>query len=78
MARVQVSVDGDTIMDADLGRWTSKPPQILRDQLAANAAPKLYMRCLLVIVADAAMSATGTSIDITTYGDNWTMRVERE
>lgn len=78
MARIRLEIDGYIEMDADLGKWTSEPPQILRDQLAANNAPKPYMRCVLMVVADAAMSETDTSIDITTYGNNWMMRVERE
>lgn len=77
MARVHVTIDGDTAMDEDLGRWTSEPPQILRDQLAAHTAPKIYMRCLLLIVADAAMSGTATTIDISTDGDDWDMAVAR-
>ena len=77
MARITLTVDGNTEMDADLGAWNSEPPQILRDQLAANTAPKLYMRCVLMVVADAAMSDTETTIDITTAGNDWTMAVSR-
>lgn len=77
MARVRVVIDEGVEMDEDLGRWTSEPPQILREQLAANATPKLYMRCLLLIVADAAMSDTDTAIDITTDDDSWQMTVTR-
>ena len=77
MARITLTVDGNVEMDADLGNWTADPPQILRDQLAAHTTPKLYMRCVLMVVADAAMSDTATDIDITTDGNDWTMAVSR-
>lgn len=75
MARIRLDVDGSTLMDADLGKWTSEPPQILREQLAANSAPKPYMRCVLMIVADAAMTDTETRIIVTTTDEAWTMTV---
>lgn len=77
MARIHATCDGDTLIDADLSTWTAEPPQILRDQLTAHTTPKLWMRCLLLIVADAAMSGTATTIDISTDGDDWDMAVAR-
>ncbi len=77
MARVRIDIDGKTAMDEVLDRWTADPPEIVREQLAANATPKLYMRCMLLILADAAMSDTDTAIDITTDDDSWQMTVTR-
>jgi hypothetical protein len=77
MAKVRLVIDGHTAMDEDLGTWLSDPPAILRDQLAANATPKLYMRAVLLIVADAAMTSTDTTIVVTTDAGDWTMDVRR-
>lgn len=77
MAHMTVTIDGNTVMDSPLGDWTANPPEILTEQLAATTTPKLYMRCLLILMADAALSDTATTVDITTDADNWTMRVQR-
>jgi hypothetical protein len=58
MAHMRITIDGETVMDDTLDAWSAEPPKILRDQLAANSTPKLFMRCLLLVLADSAVTQT--------------------
>lgn len=75
MAVLHVSIDGETVIDGDIGQWTSEPPKILREQLAATATPQPWMRCLLMVIATAAMTDTATTVTVVTAEDRWTMDV---
>jgi hypothetical protein len=78
MAHMRITIDGETVMDDTLDAWSAEPPKILRDQLAANSTPKLFMRCLLLVLADSAVTQADTDITITTdEDDDWTMAVIR-
>lgn len=75
MTHMTVTIDGEKVIDGDLGEWNSNPPEILRDQLAANATPKPWMRCLLMVIADTAMSGVDTAVVIATSQSGWTLEV---
>lgn len=75
MTQLHVTIDGQTVINGDLGEWNSNPPEILREQLAANATPKPWMRCLLMVIADTAMSGADTTVVIATGSQGWTMEV---
>lgn len=75
MTELKVTVDGKTVIDGDMGQWSENPPEIIREQLAANATPKPWMRCLLMVVANAAVTATDTTVVIATTETTWTMQV---
>lgn len=76
MTTLHVSIDGTTVIDGDIGQWSANPPQLLREQLAANATPKPWMRCLLMVIADAALASRDTTVAITTADRRWSMEVD--
>lgn len=75
MTKLKVTIDGKTVIDGDLGQWNANPPELLREQLASNASPEPWMRCLLMVVANAAVTATDTTVVIATTETTWTMQV---
>lgn len=76
-ARMRITVDGDTLMDADLGNWTQPKPQIDQlNQLAASPTPPAWTRPVMVMLAEAALRKRSLNIDITTRDSGWTMSVD--
>lgn len=69
MAHVKVTVDGKVEMNGDLGQWTSTPPALVRDSLKRGARPSLWMRCLLLFIADVGMTNNPITVTITTRPD---------
>jgi hypothetical protein len=74
MATLRITVDGNTVMDGDLGQWTTEPP-FIAEQLKANARPAPWMRCLMLTLADAAMSEKVMSVDVRTRANGWDFSV---
>jgi hypothetical protein len=72
---MRVTVDGQVIMDGDLGQWSTDPPELIKDQLRANARPAPWMRALMMTMADAAMGGQSISVDVKTRGDGWDFSV---
>lgn len=75
MSQLTITVDGDTVMDADPGDFTLNPPELVTDQLKANARPAVWMRAMAIVIADAAMSRCDTSINVTTRFNGWDLSV---
>lgn len=75
MTQLRVSIDGKVAIDGDMGQWNANPPEILREQLAANATPKPWMRCLLMVIADTALTGVDTEVVVRTGSDGWTIEV---
>lgn len=71
MAHIKVVIDGQTVVDGDAGYWSANPPEILEQQLRDNARPALWMRALLLCVADAAMTNRDCTIEVTTHSGGW-------
>lgn len=71
MATMRVTIDGQTVMDGDMGQWTTEPPAILTDQLKANSKPAPWMRALMLTMADAAMGEQAISVEVKTRADGW-------
>lgn len=74
-------VDGETLMDADPGEWSSNPPDVSALNLRAGNKPEPWMQTILFTVAKTGIDAlsggqTGdTDIVVTTVEDGWDMTV---
>ncbi|MEE3066586.1 MAG: hypothetical protein VYA67_22035 [Actinomycetota bacterium] len=71
-----ITVDGDTLMDADTGQWTTKPPELEQLNLRGGGNnPQPWLQTIMFILAKAGITAL--SGQTTTEPDNrWTMTVE--
>lgn len=76
MTNMRVTLNGDVLMDGDLGQWSTNPPPLLAEQLKAHTTPKPWMRAIMLTIADAATSNQSTTIDVTTRSNRWDLHVE--
>lgn len=78
---IRITVDGQTIMDADPGEWRTTPPDI--DSLKLKAGTQPWGLAVMGTVAEAATLAMAgkscgdTTIAITSRATGWSMDVER-
>ncbi|CPX29539.1 Hypothetical major facilitator transporter [Mycobacteroides abscessus] len=81
MAHITITIDGDTLMDADPGSWRSTPPDIESLKLKTGGQP--WGIALMGAVAEAAtlsmanLTGTDTAIMVTTRDNGWTLEVQR-
>lgn len=75
MSLLKVTIDGQTAMDGDLGEWSSNPPSLVTEVLKNNITPKPWMRCLMLVIAEAGMTGKDTTVDVTTSDNGWTINV---
>lgn len=71
MPTMRVTIDGNVVMDGDLGNWSTNPPELITEQLKANARPAPWMRALMLTMAEAAMSEQSMTVDVVTRADGW-------
>lgn len=81
MSHITITVDGDTLMDADPGSWNSTPPNI--DSLKLKLGGQPWGIALIGAVAEAGtlsmanLPGTDTTIVVTTRDNGWTLDVQR-
>ncbi len=81
MSHITITIDGETIMDADPGTWRSTPPDVEALKLKSSGQP--WGIALMGAVAEAAtlsmanLPATDTTIAVTTRNNGWALDVEK-
>jgi hypothetical protein len=75
--RMRVIVDGNTILNDELGDWQTRPPEALAYMIKPGYVPKPWMKALLVVMADAALNEQSTRFEITTSSrGRWSLNSE--
>jgi hypothetical protein len=81
MANIRITVDGNVLMDADPGTWSSAPPNMMPLQLG-KPDPDPWMVAMMPTVAKVATEAMAgkkpgdITITVTTDDNGWTLDVE--
>lgn len=77
MSHLKVVINDETVMDGDMQSWEQRSPDFVANALQsmANGAPAPYMRALMLVVAEAAMTQTYTQINVKHSGSGWTLDV---
>lgn len=75
-ARVRLTVDGSVVFDDTLNEWKFIPPDYFKDALKKDAKPEPWLKAIMIVMADAALTGSGVSIDATTGESCWSMRVQ--
>lgn len=74
-ARVRLCVDDVVVYDGDLNEWQATPPDYFKDRIRPDANPEPWMKAIMIIMADAAMSGKSVSIEAATGEDHWSIKV---
>lgn len=75
-AHVRLTVDGDVVFDDNLDEWRFTPPDYFKDALKENAKPEPWLKAIMIVMADAAMTGSSVSIDATTGQSSWSIQVQ--
>jgi hypothetical protein len=76
MPRVAISIDGETLMDADVGQWTKEPPHGVNDLVTrATSSPQPWYPAILAALQNAILTDKHTTITVATRSDGWTLEV---
>lgn len=79
MSHLRITIDGQTLMDANPGQWTHTPPDLSKLNFNAGSVDQPYMLTIQGIVAKRAIEAIAghargnTDITVTTRADGWDM-----
>lgn len=77
-SHMRIIVDGNTILNDELGDWERKPPEALAYMIRPGYMPKPWMKALLVVLADAVLNEQPTRFEINTASrDRWSISSER-
>jgi hypothetical protein len=76
VAHIRLTLDGDTLMDGDLGAWQQQPPEAVADMLRNGGRGEPWHRPTLMVIADADLRNKSATITITTSADGWTLDVQ--
>jgi hypothetical protein len=75
-ARVRLTVDGCIVFDDALDEWRFTPPDYFKESLEKNAKPEPWLKAIMIVMADAALTGSSVSIDATTGKSCWSMQVQ--
>lgn len=74
-ARVHLTVDGSVVFDDNLDEWKFTPPDYFKDALKKDAKPEPWLKAIMIVMADTALTGGNVSIDATTGESSWSIRV---
>lgn len=75
-AHLLITLDGETLMDGELGDWVASATDRLGEHLQPGSVPPPWVKALMFAMADAAVRGGSLAIDITRRGGGWTMSVD--
>lgn len=67
MSHALITVDGLTLLDAELDQWQERPPEQFADLIKPGHTPMPWMRATLVVLMDALLHNQPIRIHIRTY-----------
>jgi len=74
-ARVRLTVDGSVVFDDSLDEWKFTPPEYFKDALKKDAKPEPWLKAIMIVMSDAALTGSSVSIDTTTGESSWSIQV---
>ena len=77
-AHIRIVIDTKVVFDGDLDEWKQAAPADFLDALQPNAKPQPWLKAILIVMADAAMTGDSVSIEATTGESRWTMGVTKK
>lgn len=74
--RFRIKVDGTFVFKGTLGDWERKPPNEFKNAIKPGAAPKPWMKGVMVALSDAVMERRSMDFVVTTRHKGWTLEVD--
>lgn len=75
-AHVRLTVDGYVVFDDNLDEWRFTPPDYFKDAIRQDAKPEPWLKAIMIVMADAALTGSSVSIDATTGQSCWSIQVQ--
>lgn len=75
---IRLHIDNKEIFDGDLDEWRKAAPEDFLDAVQPDAKPAPWLKAILIVMADAAMTGDSVSIEATTGESYWSMEVTRQ
>jgi len=75
VTHIKLTVDGQTLMDGDLGTWKRTPPTAIQHLLKPGKQPEPYLQAALGALLEASIKGTDAHIEATTTPTGWCVRV---
>lgn len=75
IAHVRLTVDGSVVFDGDLEEWKFTPPDYFKDAIKKDAKPEPWLKAIMIVMADAALTGGNISIEATTGESSWSIEV---
>jgi len=76
-SHVRIVINQEVVIDGDLGNWQATPPDFFKEALNPNAQPEPWMRCIINVIAEAAMIGQDVEIDVSGEPGEWVMKVKQ-
>lgn len=77
MTHIRIVIDEKVEFDDDLDRWKAEPPDYFKDMINPHAKPEPWMKAIMIVMADAAMTGQSVSIEAVTGDDKWAIGVTK-
>jgi hypothetical protein len=75
VTHIRLTLNGDVLMDGDLGQWQRKPPTAIQHLLKPGGTKQPYLQAALSALVDASLRDVDTHIECTTMPTGWNVRV---
>ncbi|AGT11996.1 hypothetical protein SEA_RYADEL_28 [Mycobacterium phage Ryadel] len=76
MSHLHLIVDRETAFEGNLNLWQATPPDYFKDKLREDVNPEQWLKCVMIVMAEAAATGENVKIIVTT-GRDWQMEVRR-
>ena len=76
-ARVHLTVDVEVVFDDTLDTWVFTPPDYFRNAIKPDAKPEPWLKAIMIVMADSAMTGASVRIEATT-GSSWSLQVQEQ
>lgn len=78
MSHIKVTLNGEQMMDDNLGNWTARPPEFLKRMVQPGGPkPEPHILAIGVVISNAVLMGEDAAIDVTVDSDGWSMNVSR-
>lgn len=77
MTHIRVVIDEIVAFDGEPEAWSATPPDFLRDLAKPDALPEPWLKAIMVVMADAALTGVDTSIEAVTGTEEWAIGVKK-